>query len=81
MSDESKSEKFRRLAQKRASNVLKALEVLSNLSNKSQYEWSDVEIDQITDKIKVKLQDMKSSFVTKGFKITKDENFSFVRNE
>lgn len=81
MSDESKSEKFRRLAQKRASNVLKALEVLSNLSNKSQYEWSDIEIDQISDKIKVKLQDMKSSFVTKGFKITKDDTFTFVEHE
>ena len=81
MTDETKNEKFRRLAEKRASNVLKALEVLSNLSNKSQYEWTDVEIDQITDTIKTKLQSVKSSFVTKGFKITKDENFSFTGNE
>ena len=81
MTDETKSEKFRRLAERRTSNVLKALEVLSNLSNKSQYEWSDTEIDQIADSIKTKLTDMKSSFVTRGFKITKDKGFEFTENE
>lgn len=81
MAEETKSEKFRRLAEKRTSNVLKALEVLSNLSNKSQYEWSDIQIDQLTDKIKTKLSDMKSSFVTKGFKISKDDGFEFTENE
>lgn len=76
--NETRSDRFRRLAQKRVTAVMKKLEVLSNLSNKSQYEWTDDEIERAFEAIRDKMQKAKSTFVVKGFKMEKnDEEFDF----
>ena len=44
---ENKHEKFCRLAENRTNNVLKQLELLANLSNKSAYDYSAQDVDKI----------------------------------
>lgn len=44
---ESKSELFIRLATKRVSSVLKALRILGNCSNRSNYEYTSEQVDSL----------------------------------
>ena len=44
---EKKDEKFKRLANKRLSNAIKQLKLLSNLSNKSHYSYKNEEISEV----------------------------------
>ena len=75
---ETKKERFRRLAESRVTTILKKLDVFSNLSNKSQYEWTDDDIEKAFEAIRAKMQKVKSAFVVKGFKNEKTkEDFSF----
>lgn len=60
--NETKHEKFCRLAESRMNNVLKQLELLSNLSNKSSYEFSQQEIDKIIKALKNAVSDVEHSF-------------------
>lgn len=60
--DESKHEKFRRLAESRTNNVLKQLELLSNLSNKRSYEYSAQDVEKILKAIKVAVANVEHSF-------------------
>jgi hypothetical protein len=75
---ETKAERFRRLAESRVTAILQKLDVLSNLSNKSQYEWTDGDIEDAFEAIRAKMQAVKSTFVVKGFKNEKTkEGFAF----
>ena len=49
---EKKDEKFKRLANKRLSNAIKQLKLLSNLSNKSHYSYKNEEINEVIKMIK-----------------------------
>ena len=60
--NESKHEKFCRLAENRTNNVLKQLELLSNLSNKSSYEYSKQDVDKILKAIKAAVSNVEHSF-------------------
>ncbi len=40
-------EKFVRLATKRVSNALKALQLIGNLSNRSNYDYTEVDVNKI----------------------------------
>lgn len=48
---ETKSETFLRLAKSRTEKVLKSLKILSNCSNKANYEYSQEQISKIFDSI------------------------------
>jgi len=59
---EEKSKNFKRLAEKRVTRVLEDLRILGNLSNKSLYNYSDVDIRRIFTAIDDAVKDAKASF-------------------
>jgi Neuraminidase (sialidase) len=61
---EEKGDRFRRLASQRTNNVLKAVQVLGNCSNKSTYSYTPEEINKIFAEIERKLKETKTLFRT-----------------
>ena len=59
---EIKYEKFCRLAENRMNNVLKQLELLGNLSNKSSYEYTKEDVDKILKALKNAVSNIEHSF-------------------
>ena len=59
---ESKSELFIRLATKRMSNILKAMRILGNCSNRSNYEYTNEQIEKIYASIQESLTNMIGKF-------------------
>jgi hypothetical protein len=60
--EESKSEKFNRLAENRMNYVLKGLRLIENLSSKNNYSYTDNEADQIIRALKDAVNDVERSF-------------------
>lgn len=69
---EDKRDRFRRLASQRTNNVLKAIQVLGNCSNKSTYSYTPEEINKIFAEIDRKLKDTKALF-----RVRKENNRDF----
>lgn len=61
---ESDREKFIRLANKRVSNALKAIDLIGNLSNKSNYDYSDSDVVKIFRALNEEIQRAKTRFET-----------------
>lgn len=57
-----KKDRFKRLASSRTNDVLKRLQVLSNCSNRSAYDYSEEEINKIFSTIEKAVKDSKSKF-------------------
>jgi len=68
---ESKNDKFKRLATKRVNSLLKTFRLLANLSNKSNYEFSEDDANKIIRAISSSFEELKSKFKSKpnDFKI------------
>lgn len=68
---ETKSEKFKRLAEGRTNKILKYINLLGNLSNSSNYEYTEEEVKKIFNVIEKELKITKSKFDTfnKNFKL------------
>lgn len=62
--DESKSEKFIRLAERRTDKVILAISKLGNLSNRLNYKYTEEEIEQIFDAIEEQSKTVKEKFYT-----------------
>ena len=45
--DETSNERFKRLSERRVTNVLRSLKILGNLSNTSNYKYSADEVEKI----------------------------------
>lgn len=60
--EETRHERFRRLAEKRTNTVIKCIRILGNCSNKSMYSYSKEEIDKIFNAITNELKEAKSKF-------------------
>ena len=60
--DESRHEKFIRLATFRTNAVLEKLRLLGNLSSKTNYEYSEEEISKIFSAIDVQLKSVKALY-------------------
>lgn len=58
----SKQEKFKKTASKRTSNILKALKVLGNCSNKNIYKYTPEDIDKIFKAIENKVIEIEGKF-------------------
>lgn len=65
--NESRNEKFKRLATQRTNAVLEKLRLLGNLSSRGNYEYSEEEINKIFSAIDFQVRSVKSLF-TKGSK-------------
>lgn len=60
--EESKREKFVRLAENRMNNALKQIELLSNLSNTRTYEYTKDDAEMIVRALKVAISNLEHSF-------------------
>ncbi len=61
-SEKSKNEKFVELAEIRVSKTLRQIAMISNLSDKSKYDYSEKEVQQIYDALQSALDQMKGKF-------------------
>ena len=59
-------EKFVELAQKRVNKAIKDIKLIGNLSNKSNYSYSDEDAKKIYAALKKALEEMKARFDSKG---------------
>ncbi len=66
MENETKNEKFKRLASKRTTNILNQLRLLGNLSNKVNYEYRDEDVRRIFQAIDEELRLIRIKFQQKG---------------
>jgi len=68
---------FIRLAEARVTKALKSIKVIGNLSNKTNYEYTDQDINKIINALQAEINLLKSRFKNKGngetveFKLTK----------
>lgn len=62
MSDSDDREKFKRLAEKRVNNAIKNIRLIGNLSNRSNYSYTDQEVDKIFRALDKELKHAKSRF-------------------
>lgn len=60
-----KSEKFIELANKRVNKTIKEIQLIGNLANKQNYEYTDQQAKQIIKALQQELDDVKYSFLSK----------------
>ena len=63
---EDKNKKFKRLAEKRVNNVIKQVQLIGNLSNRSNYDYSREEVNKIIKVLKKSISDLESKFDSKN---------------
>ena len=66
MSREADRMKFVELAEKRVTRSLKDIKLLGNLSNRSNYSYTDKDVTAIYRALKKAIDDMKAKFDSKG---------------
>jgi len=63
MSEETRHDRFIRIATKRTNEILEKIRILGNCSNKSSYEYTEEEINRIFGEIDKQLKVTKSKFL------------------
>lgn len=63
MEQESRNERFKRVAAKRTNDILEKIRILGNCSNKSSYEYTDEEVNKIFSEIDKQLKLTKGKFI------------------
>jgi len=61
-------ENFKRLAEARTNKLLKALELLGNLSNRSYYDYTPGDVEKIFDILQEELEEQKKRFTNRKVK-------------
>lgn len=59
---ELKSERFTRLAERRATEVISKVRLIGNLSDKKNYDYSEDQVKQLFDALEAELRSCKSRF-------------------
>lgn len=62
MTNESKNEKFKRLAKQRGDRVLKDIELLGNLGNRNNYDYSESDVRKLFSTLEEELRIAKTRF-------------------
>ena len=70
---DTKREKFKTLAENRVNTILKNLQLIGNLSNRSNYEYSVADLNKIKSAIMREFKSMKDRFESGG----KKKNYKF----
>ena len=65
---ETKKERFVRVAERRTNAIMEKIRVLGNCSNRSMYEYEQIEVDKIFKAIRRALKDVESLFEQKSSK-------------
>ncbi|MDY2912935.1 MAG: hypothetical protein SOT58_12965 [Agathobacter sp.] len=63
---ESKREKFVRLAEKRMNNILKGIDLMANLSNANNYEYTQDDLNKIIKTLKTAVSDLEHTYNVAG---------------
>ena len=63
MEQETRNERFRRIATKRTNEILEKIRILGNCSNRSSYEYTEEEINKIFSEIEKQLRLTKAKFL------------------
>lgn len=63
MKQETRHERFRRVASKRTNDILEKIRILGNCSNKSSYEYTEEEVNKIFSEIDKQLKLTKAKFI------------------
>lgn len=61
--EETRNERFRRIASKRTNEILEKIRILGNCSNKSSYEYTEEEVNKIFNEIEKQLKFTKAKFL------------------
>ena len=61
--EETRHERFRRVASKRTNEILEKIRILGNCSNKSSYEYTEEEVNKIFFEIDKQLKLIKAKFL------------------
>lgn len=61
--DNKKMEKFEELAEKRVSDTLKKLQLIGNLANKNNYDYTDKHVKQIIAELEDGIKFLKNKFI------------------
>ncbi len=59
---ESKNDRFVRLAESRVNSVIEKIHLISNLSNRRNYEYSEEEVMELFEAIEIEIQQSKKLF-------------------
>lgn len=59
---ESKQEKFKRIAEARTNKIITTMRLLSNCSNKNNYEFDKEDVEKIIKALEEELKDLKNKF-------------------
>lgn len=73
--NENKNEKFKRIALSRTNKIIDMIDLLGNLSNKSNYDYTDEEVDKMFRAIEASLRNAKSKFSSTAY--PKRKKFEF----
>lgn len=65
MTDRNKHDCFKRLAEKRVNKMLDMIDLIGNLSNKSNYEYTKEEVDKMFSAIQSRLDEVRTDFEKK----------------
>lgn len=63
MREESRHERFKRLAARRTNDILEKIRILGNCSNKSSYDYTEEEVNKIFNEIDKQLKLTKAKFL------------------
>lgn len=66
MKKETKREKFIRLAENRVNSTIKEMNLIGNLANKSNYDYTKDDVDKIIKTLKKSVSDLESKFSSKN---------------
>ena len=62
MSEETRNERFRRLAATRGDRLIREISLLGNLSNTKNYEYSQTEVNELFAPIEEELREVRAQF-------------------
>ena len=62
MADETRNERFRRLAATRGDRLIREISLLGNLANRKNYDYPPEEVDELFRPIEVELQEVRALF-------------------
>lgn len=76
MAENTKRERFTKVASNRVQNVLHYLDLLKNCANKSNYEYTQEDVDKMFSEITKTLKDVKAVYANEQSKLN-NKGFSF----
>ena len=62
MKEETKEERFKRVAEKRVQNIIKGIRSLSQLTNRKAYEWNEDQLKKIWEALEREISMCKKQF-------------------